>query len=420
MVHGARCKAEDFESKRVRFFIQQTNILNGLLAPCLLHCDSFLSAMSRKIPLTPACLLFGLSLLAIGLWPFNFRIDNHADLLPDAGGLKFEAPAESSKRDLGGMAFTANPLACRAQSSCEAGALTIEIELKAENELSPCVKRIVEVRRPDGKTAFYLGQWKSSLIVRSFNTPPAKGKPYREIGAGGVLAAGRESLVTLVSGPHGTDIHVDGQLIRNSPDVRLLKENETLEGHRLYLGNSPDLGCPWAGSVTGFALFGEEWPPPEAVEGSYPAAAGAFACGNRRAEAMACYRFDHLEGESIGDLSGSANDLWKPSRLTFDKPLLGLPEGQTFSVSDVTVNLLGFVPFGFLVCLRLLAAGRSSPRSCLIIAIAAGFSFSLAIELTQVWLPGRDSSFLDLTTNTMGSAIGGVMAGHFGRLMGHF
>ena len=81
--------------------------------------------------------------------------------MPNAGGLKFAAPAERSKQDLGGMAFTPNPLACREKSSCEAGALTIEIELKAENELSPCVKRIVEVRRNDGSEAFYLGQWKS-------------------------------------------------------------------------------------------------------------------------------------------------------------------------------------------------------------------------------------------------------------------
>lgn len=369
--------------------------------------------MPRHILLTAACLLCGLSLLAIGLWPFNFRADNHAVLLPNAGGLKFETPAERSKQDLGGMVFTPKPLACRSQDGCEAGALTIEIELRAENELSSCLKRIVEVRRPDGSTAFYLGQWKSSLIVRSFNTPPAKGKPYREIGAGGVLAAGRKSLVTIVSGPQGTDIHLDGQLFKNFPGARLLRENETLEGHRVYLGNSPDLSCPWAGSVMGFALYGKAWTPAEA-------AGGPLTCSSGRVAAVACYRFDSLAGESIVDLSGAANDLWKPVRLVFDKRPLGLPDGQSFSASDVTVNLLGFVPFGFLVCLRLLVAGKSSTRSCFFLAIAVCFAVSLAIELTQVWLPGRDSSFLDLTTNILGSAIGGAMACHFERAYGRW
>ena len=374
--------------------------------------------MRRQTFLTLACLLFGLCLLAIGLWPFNFRADNHADLAPNAGGLKFEAPAERSKQDLGGMVFTPNPLACRAQSSCEAGALTIEIELRAETEVSHCIKRIVELRRNDGSEAFYLGQWKSFLIVRSFNTPPAEGKPYREIGAGGVLAAGRKSLVAIVSGPHGTDIHLDGQPIKNYADVRLLRENETLEGHRVYLGDSPDLSCPWAGSVMGFALFGKAWTSAEVTERHTPGAGGPLPCSSDRGAAVACYRFDGLAGESIADLSGSANDLWKPVRLVFDKRLLGLPDRQSFSGSDVTVNLLGFVPFGFLVCLRLLSMGKSSPRSCLFFAVAVGFAISLAIELTQVWLPGRDSSLLDLTNNTVGSAIGAAMACYLGRAYG--
>jgi hypothetical protein len=376
--------------------------------------------MRRQISLTLACLLFGLSLLAIGLWPFNFRADNHADLVPNAGELKFEAPAERSKQDLGGMAFTPNPLACRAQSRCEAGALSIEIELRAETEASSCIKRIVELRRNDGSEAFYVGQWKSFLIVRSFNTKPTGGNPYQEIGAGGVLAAGRKSVVALVSGPHGTDIHLDGQPIKNYPDVRLLRETETLEGHRVYLGNSPDLSCPWAGSLMGFALFGKAWTSAEVTERRTPGADDPLPCSSGRVAAVACYRFDGLAGESVADRSGSANDLWKPVRLVFDKRPLGLPDGRSFSAYDVTVNLLGFVPFGFLVCLRLLATGTSSPRGCLFFAAAVGFAFSLAIELTQVWLPGRDSSLLDLTTNTLGSAIGGAMACRLGRAYGRF
>jgi hypothetical protein len=374
--------------------------------------------MRRHVFLTLACLFFGVCLLAIGLWPFNFRTDNHADLVPNAGELKFKAPAERTKQDLGGMVFTPNPLSCRAQSSCEAGALTIEIELRAENENSPCLKRIVEMRRLDGSTAFYVGQWKASLIVRSFNTPPAKGKPYREIGAGGVLAAGRRSLVALVSGPHGTNIYLDGQPIKSYPDVRLLRENETLEGHRVYLGNSPDLSCPWAGSVMGFSLFGTEWASGEVTERRTPGAGGPWSCSSGRGPAVGCYRFDGLAGEAIVDLSGSANDLWKPVRLVFDKRPLGLPDGQSFSATDVTVNLLGFVPFGFLVCLRLLATENASPRGCLFLATAVGIAVSLAIELTQVWLPGRDSSLLDLMMNTAGSAIGGAMACHVGRAWG--
>lgn len=377
-----------------------------------------ISAMPRKHFLTLACLLYGLSLLAVGLWPFNFRTDNHSVLLPNGGGLRFDAPAERSKQDLGGVVFTPNPLVCRSQDRCEAGSLSIEIDLGAENEFSPCLKRILELRKPDGSVAFYLGQWKAFLIVRSFNVPPAKGKPYLEIGADGILTAGRRSLVTIVSRSEGTDIHCNGQLIKSYPDVRLLGEKETLEGHRLYFGNSPDLHCPWAGRVMGFTLLGKALTVSEVAEPRTPAEGGPFSCSRGDLAAVACYRFDGSAGESIADLSGSANDLWIPARLVFDKRPLGLPDDQHLSASDVTVNLLGFVPFGFLVYLRLVAAGKSSAWRSFFFTTAVGFGASLAIELTQVWLPGRDSSLLDLTTNTLGSAIGAAMGCHFGRSCG--
>jgi VanZ family protein len=353
--------------------------------------------------LTASCLLLAALLLFAGLWPFNFWTSNHAYLIPGGGGLKFDAPAEHSKRNLGGMVLTSNPLACRSKDICEKGALTVQIEATAENEGRSCQWRMVELRRSDGTEAFFLSQWKSYLIVRSFNTPPTKGEPYREIGVFGALAAGRKSLVTIVSGLRGTDTYLDGQLVKNFPGVRLLKETETLEGHKLYLGNSPELSCPWAGSVMGFAIFGK------AVDA--PRDQKTLQCISGQEVAAACYRFDNdkLNGESIPDLSGSANDLWKPKYLVFKKPLLGLPNSQSFSLSDVTLNLLGFMPLGFLIFLRLFKTKRMPVRTCLFFAVAVGFAVSLAIELTQVWLPGRDSSLLDLIANTVGSAIGGML-----------
>ena len=218
----------------------------------------------------------------------------------------------------------------------------------------------------------------------------------------------------IISGPQGTDISLDGKPLKKYPGVRLLRENETLEGHKLYLGNSADLSCPWSGSILGFAIYGKDWTSGETTEDRQTASGNLALCGDWTA-AVACYRFDVLTGETIADLSGSANDLRIPIHLVFDKQSLGLPDSQSISTSDVALNLIGFVPFGFLVCLRLLTTGRLLPRSCLLFAIGAGFAASLFIEVTQVWLPGRDSSLLDLTANTMGSTIGASMACHLRR-----
>ena len=375
--------------------------------------------MRRHIPLTLTCLLFGLSLLAIGLWPFNFRADNHVDLVSIAGGLKFEAPAERSKQDLGGMVFTPNPLTCRAQSSCEAGALTLEMGLKATTEESPCLKRIIDVRNADGTDAFYICQWKSSFLVCLFNTPPNIEKPYCRIGVESLLQAGRTSFVSITSGEKGTDIYVDGQLVEQYPGFCLLKESEKLIGHRLYFGNAPDLTCPWSGDIYAFALYDRVMSPSDVAAGweSWQGGRTLLCKGDG---AVACYRLDRRYIEEIEDLSGADNTLYMPDLLVFDKQVLRTPRSKDFFHQDTVVNLLGFVPFGFLVCLRLLAAGKSSPRGCLFLAVAAGLAVSLAIELTQAWLPGRDSSLLDLTTNTVGSAIGGAMACHLGRYVDYY
>jgi len=69
---------------------------------------------------------------------------------------------------------------------------------------------------------------------------------------------------------------------------------------------------------------------------------------------------------------------------------------------DVLLNLLLFVPLG----LALRAAGFPVARATL---LAAGFS--LAIELLQLGIPGRDTSLSDFLTNTAGAALGAWLAG---------
>jgi VanZ family protein len=242
------------------------------------------------------------------------------------------------------------------------------------------------------------------------NTPPAAGKPFMDIGVNGLLAAGLESVVTLTSGPEGTVIFVDGKPLQNFPGVRLLGEKETLDGHRLYLGNAPDLNCPWAGDVLGVALQGRALSAGEVAERHGLWVSGGGGCASEPAP-VACWRLERPEGEILADLSGSGNMLAMPGQLVFEKHFLKLPDGHRLSVSDIVLNVLGFVPFGFLIGLRLRVTGRLSTSRRLSLTAAAGFAASLVIEAAQTWLPGRDSSLLDLVTNTAGMAIGGAMAG---------
>ena len=364
---------------------------------------------------TGACILFTMGLFVAGLWPFNFRTDNKAVLMPDGKGVRFDAPLQRSKRDFGGIAFTPEQLNCRPQTVCEPGAVTIQVGLIAANDVSSCVERILDIRRPDGSSAIYLGQWNASLILRWSERSPEGSEPYGEIGVEGVLATGLESFITIVSGASETSIFIDGRLRKNVPDVRLLKKDESLGGHKLYFGNSPELGCPWAGSIRAFGIYGTAWTPAEVLAGRDARIGSRSTCGSGSRAMAACYRFDRLQGEIIADESGCDNHLRMPRQLFFEKRFLVLPAGRHVSIYDFTSNLIGFIPLGFLICRRgLLVRSTPAARKLFLSAVVFGFAVSLAIESIQVWLPGRDSSALDLFLNTAGAAIGSFLAAQKG------
>lgn len=73
---------------------------------------------------------------------------------------------------------------------------------------------------------------------------------------------------------------------------------------------------------------------------------------------------------------------------------------------DIAINVAAYVPFGFLVAL----AGRRTPAAArLPIAIAVSALLSFAMESTQMFLPSRDASTVDLISNSAGGVLGGLI-----------
>lgn len=75
---------------------------------------------------------------------------------------------------------------------------------------------------------------------------------------------------------------------------------------------------------------------------------------------------------------------------------------------DVAVNVLAYVPLGFLAALTV--ATGLHPLLAALAGTLAGAGLSFAMEVTQAYLPGRVSSNLDLVTNTAGALFGAVVA----------
>jgi len=94
------------------------------------------------------------------------------------------------------------------------------------------------------------------------------------------------------------------------------------------------------------------------------------------------------------------------------KPLLASPlEEFDWTRSwraDVIANIIGFMPFGFVLCGFF---GMALPRGqAILVSTLVGGSLSLFVEFLQYYIPQRDSSLTDVMSNTTGTLLGALIA----------
>jgi len=80
--------------------------------------------------------------------------------------------------------------------------------------------------------------------------------------------------------------------------------------------------------------------------------------------------------------------------------------------ADAIVNVAAYVPFGFFLAV---ASQRRPAPARVAAALGIGALLSFALETTQMFLPSRDASTLDLIANAAGSVAGAVLALGFAR-----
>lgn len=95
------------------------------------------------------------------------------------------------------------------------------------------------------------------------------------------------------------------------------------------------------------------------------------------------------------------------------------PEGQAFTwilpkvghelTNDLVGNLLGYLPFGAILCLAHLRSGRHAAWAAAA-TVLTGSVMSYSLELTQFTVPGRVPSVSDWILNTLGMAWGALAA----------
>lgn len=341
----------------------------------------------RKWLLT-ACLIICATYLAVGLWPFEFFPDNRARISPDGLGLSFRPLS---------IAHAAEPI----DLSHGAG-FTIELclEGKSERKVSSILS-LYDGRLPEG---LLVGQWNTSLLMRTRVDGAPGGPGYRETGIEAGLRPGVRRRIAITSGPAGTVYYLDGKPVRRYPTVK--PRPEALRG-RLVLGDSAAGHSGWDGTISGLAIYDRALDAAEIARHDLLWQKRAFGEADAGAGLAALYVFQDAAPGSVPDRASGRRPLTIPATYgVLHKIVLHRLHGDSFNYKDIGMNLIGFMPLGFFLCLYLAQVRPRSPWTNALLTVLAAGMVSLSIELIQVYLPTRHSQLLDVLSNSAGSALG--------------
>ena len=342
-----------------------------------------------------ACAGILCGILAATLAPFNPHPHNNVAWLRDVDGIRFSGR---------GTLISSRPFA----PPDPAGAAACSVEIWAQAASVQITGTLLGFYGPEHPASFFIRQYRQG--IDSWRT--VRGK-FREAGATNMIVdafhPGGPSFFALTANAHERSAYVDGALAERS--ARLAPFCGDLTGW-LVLGNSPESDFSWRGSLRGLAIFNRELSAAEIVEHFHSWTRTGRPALSAGEVPVALYLFDERSGSVVHNRAGSAPDLTIPGHyLVLDKPFLETPWHEfkpTWDyLSDMLVNVLGFIPFGFIFCSYFSNVRRFQRAQGL--AILLGFLLSLTIETLQGYLPTRGSGMTDVITNTLGAAIGTVL-----------
>jgi hypothetical protein len=375
----------------------------NFIDPAIQTIDRFIRESLRSS--RTICLAIILAILIVGLWPLNFFPKNKVAWLPDQKGVHF----------YGQGAIIGSGVFDQARKLPLDGSITLALRLRPLEvpTNSPHILTLYDGKLPE---LLMIGQWRSHLIIRSRTDDPAsrkRDKAYQEIGLRNALIANQDTVIMITSGPAGSAIYANGKPARTYPRHRLLAQNRQGNAH-LLLGNSVTGDSDWNGILTGLAIYNRALSP-EQVSSDYQSWLRNDYSNIKQDDGLLClYSFSERKGTIIHN-EADANDTltipqtFQPIRRHILSTLRPDVQWNLSFVQDVTINILGFIPFGFYFSALMLKTARRKRLTAYVIVALLGMGMSLSIELTQAYLPTRDSSLIDFLMNSLGAILGIVL-----------
>lgn len=345
-------------------------------------------------------ILFGI--LIFGLIPKDFHFSNGVNWIKDQAGIRF------SKH---GIAYTHSFIELIEGEISEPNSFSIEIALKPESYDEKGFKFILALHSGKNSHQLLMGQYLSWIILMNGDDYDHKRRTKR-IAVNTASPSPTTRFVTITTGKEGTQVYLNGQRVRTKKNLTLKIPNGRKA--RLMIGNSTNGRNSWQGDVYGLAFYGYTLTAQDAARHFnrwFQDQNFSFA---KKDKPSVLYFFDEKEGLRALDHSGGNHHLEIPSKMRILKREILSPTWSLFKLSrsfikDFVLNLVGFIPFGFILSATLFKLGGTFEKNNVLITVVLCFTLSLIIEILQAWIPSRSSHMLDLILNTLGALMGTII-----------
>jgi VanZ family protein len=349
-----------------------------------------------RTKLLPRLTLFiTLGILLCTLWPFDAFPPNRVSWLEQSNGIRF--------RQRG--VVLSQPIA----TSAPASDIPCTLELWITPAQTNSVFTILNIYDPANPYRFLIRQYLVGLIISHDVAVPHRKSVRVKIDVNTGLQEKRVSFLTITSGPKGTAVYFDGTLKKIYPRFQIAYED--LSG-QIVLGSSTVQPDAWPGDVHGLALYSRELTPAEVAYSYHQWTETSRQDQLPATGAIFKYFFTERAGNIVHDSGPKHKDLFIPKTYEVPHHSFLTPPWREFDptwdyVSDLLRNIVGFIPFGFLMCALLLNTHRYARAILKTTLLGALLSFS--IELMQAYIPQRASGITDIITNTLGTTLGALL-----------
>jgi hypothetical protein len=329
--------------------------------------------------------------LSAGLWPFHAP-KNGVSWLPQSG--------VSFGRH--GIVRTSKPF--QTVNLVANAACSLEIWLEPANSRE--AGTILAFYEPAHYTVLLaLRQSLGDLVIGRGDAHHPRHVRHNRVYIDDVLGGKGPVFVTITSGSSGTNVYSNAVLVRQIPNLKFSARDFA---GQLIIGNGPSTVDSWSGNLKGLALYAHGLSTDDVQQHHND---WVLHSATHDQQAMAIYTFDERSGTVVHNAINSVTDLAIPARFSVpNKPFLERPWDEFYPGwsywEDIAINVCGFIPLGFFLCAMFYSSHQLGRPA--LWAIALGFAVSLTIEVSQAFLPTRDSGMTDLFTNTFGTALGAL------------